>query len=99
MLNADEDTYVYVNVITASISTGLCVSRYDVFLYSHAMATLSYQPAPKLVDVSLLHKGGLGGGTPAGVAIAGANRHTRSILKHLNILSSPVPASTYGRPL
>ena len=59
-----------VNIITASISTGLCVSRYDVFLYSHAMATLSYQPAPKLVDVSLLHKGGLGGGTSAAHAEA-----------------------------
>src|SRR5665648_906763 len=44
--NSDEDTYVYVNVMTASLSTGLCVSRYDAFLYTHTTATLSYQETP-----------------------------------------------------
>jgi hypothetical protein len=63
--NADEDTYVYVQVMTTSASSGLCVSRYDVFLYTFANATLSYQVAPLLVQVSLLHKGGLTGGAPA----------------------------------
>lgn len=63
--NSDEDTYVYVNVISSSLSTGLCVSRYDAFLYSHTTATLSYQPSPVLVQVSLLHKGGIAGGAPA----------------------------------
>jgi hypothetical protein len=63
--NSDEDTYVYVNVITSNLSSGLCVSRYDVFLYSHATAKLSYQDAPVLVQVSLLHKGGIAGGSPA----------------------------------
>ena len=33
--NSDEDTYVYVNVITSSLSNGLCVSRYDAFLHAH----------------------------------------------------------------
>ena len=63
--NSDEDTYVYVDIITTSLSTGLCVSRYDVFLYSHTTATLSYQRTPALVQVSLLHKGGIAGGGPA----------------------------------
>jgi hypothetical protein len=63
--NSDEDTYVYVNVITTSLSTGLCVSRYDAFLYTHTTAKLSYQETPVLVQVSLLHKGGITGGASA----------------------------------
>ena len=63
--NSDEDTYVYVNIITTNLSTGLCVSRYDVFLYTHTTAKLSYQQTPVLVEVSLLHKGGIAGGAPA----------------------------------
>lgn len=63
--NSDEDTYVYVNVITTSLSTGLCVSRYDAFLYTHTTAKLSYQETPVLVEVSLLHKGGIAGGASA----------------------------------
>jgi hypothetical protein len=63
--NSDDDTYLYVNVNTASLSTGLCVSRYDVFLYTHTTARLSYQEMPVLVQVSLLHKGGIAGGAPA----------------------------------
>ena len=63
--NSDEDTYVYINVITTSVSTGLCVSRYDAFLYTHTTAKLSYQETPVLVQVSLLHKGGIAGGASA----------------------------------
>ncbi len=63
--NTDEDTYIYVNVMTASLSNGYCVSRYDASLNSHTTATLTYQSAPVLVEVSLLHKGGIAGGTPA----------------------------------
>ncbi len=63
--NSDDDTYLYVNVNTASVSTGLCVSRYDAFLYTHTTAKLSYQGTPVLVQVSLLHKGGIAGGAPA----------------------------------
>jgi hypothetical protein len=60
--NSDEDTYLYVQIITTSGSGGLCVSRYDVFLYTHTMATLTYQSAPALIQVELLHKGGIAGG-------------------------------------
>jgi hypothetical protein len=61
--NSDEDTYLYVNVMTAP-SGGTCVSRYDAFLYTHATATLSYRDRPVLVQVSLMHRGGLASGVP-----------------------------------
>lgn len=63
---ADNDTYVYLNVQTTSVPTGLCVSRYDVYLYTHTTAKLSYQAAPALLQVSLIHEGGLAGGSAAG---------------------------------
>jgi hypothetical protein len=63
--NSDEDTYVYVNVITATLPSGGCVSRYDAYLYTHTTATLSYQTTPVLVQVSLLHQGGIAAGAPA----------------------------------
>jgi hypothetical protein len=58
--NSDEDTYVYVNIITTAMPNGGCVSRYDAFLYTHATAKLSYHQQPVLVQVSLLHRGGIG---------------------------------------
>jgi len=64
--NADEDTYVYVNVVTGSLSTGSCVSRFDVSIDTHTTARLSYQPSNVLVQVSLLHKGGLNASAAAG---------------------------------
>jgi hypothetical protein len=60
--NSDEDTYLYVQVITTSGPGGLCVSRYDVFLYTHTVTTLPYQSASNLVQVELLHSGGIAGG-------------------------------------
>ncbi|PYR38030.1 MAG: hypothetical protein DMF90_04750 [Acidobacteria bacterium] len=60
--NTSEDTYVYINVITTSPSNGFCVSRYDAFVYSYTTAKLTYQATPALVQVSLLHKGGITGG-------------------------------------
>ncbi len=59
VLNTDEDTYVYVNVMTATMANGLCISRYDTYLYSHTTASLQYHDTPVLVDVSLMHKGSL----------------------------------------
>lgn len=58
--NSDDDTYVYVNIMTTSVSSGACVSRYDAFLYTHATATLPYGAQPALVQVSLIHRGGIG---------------------------------------
>ena len=68
LTNTDEDSYVYVNVITGSLSTGSCVSRFDVTVYTHTTARLSYQPSPVLVQVSLLHRGGISAGAAAGHA-------------------------------
>jgi hypothetical protein len=62
-VSSDESTYLYVNVITTSTST-LCVSRYDAFLYTNTAAPLPYHAAPVLVQVLLMHKGGLTGGSP-----------------------------------
>lgn len=65
--NSDDDTYVYVNIITTAEPSGNCVSRYDAFLYSHATAKLTFHDQPVLVQVSLLHRGGIG------ISISGAH--------------------------
>jgi hypothetical protein len=70
LTNSDEDTYVYVNIMTTNLASGLCVSRYDASLETHTTAKLSYQDTPVLVEVSLLHKGGIAGGAPAAHAEA-----------------------------
>jgi len=62
--DSDEDSYVYVEINTASVSNGLCVSRFDVSIMTHTAATLSYQDRPVLVLVQLLHMGGMAGGGP-----------------------------------
>jgi hypothetical protein len=62
--NSDEDTYLYVNVMTATMANGTCVSRYDAFLYTHATANLSYRDQPVLVQVSLIHRGGIATSAP-----------------------------------
>jgi hypothetical protein len=62
--NSDDDTYLYVNVMTATQANGTCVSRYDAFLYTHATANLSYRDQPVLVQVSLIHRGGIATSAP-----------------------------------
>jgi hypothetical protein len=52
------------------LSNGLCVSRYDAFLYTHATANLSYRDQPVLVQVSLMHRGGIGSSAPSAHAAA-----------------------------
>jgi hypothetical protein len=52
------------------VGGGTCVSRYDAFLYTHAAATLSYRQQPALVQVSLIHRGGIGSSAPASHAPA-----------------------------
>lgn len=63
--DSDDDTYLYVNINTVTASDGMCVSRYDVTLYSHTVSKLSYTASPVLLQVELLHKGGIAGGDPA----------------------------------
>jgi hypothetical protein len=76
LMNTDEDSYVYVNVITGSLSTGSCVSRFDVTVYTHTTARLTYTASPVLVQVSLLHKGGISAGAAAG--------HSASVVKSVS---------------
>jgi len=63
--NSDDDTYLYVNVMTSTMANGTCVSRYDAFLYTHATANLSYRDQPVLAQVSLIHRGGMATSGPA----------------------------------
>ena len=74
-LNADEDTYLYVNVMTATLGNGMCISRYDATMYTHTTAALAYHPTPVLVEVSLMHKGSLAAGASAA--------HAESVMRGL----------------
>jgi len=62
---SDEDTYLYVNVVTTSTNNGLCVSRYDVDVYANTAGKLTYGSTPVLLQAQLLHKGGLAGSAAA----------------------------------
>jgi hypothetical protein len=62
---SDEETYIYVNVVTTSTSNGLCFSRYDVDVNTNTTAKLSYGASPVPVQVTLLHRGGIAGGAAA----------------------------------
>ncbi|HUR35116.1 MAG TPA: hypothetical protein VM032_15035 [Vicinamibacterales bacterium] len=62
--NSDEDTYVYVTIMTSTMPTGMCISRYDWSINSTTEATLSYQRRPLLAQVVLARKGGLTGSMP-----------------------------------
>jgi hypothetical protein len=73
--NSDDDTYVYVHVMTTAMSTGFCFSRYDAYVYSNTTATLTHGSRPVLVQASLLHKGGLTG--------SGAGSHGESVVRTL----------------
>jgi hypothetical protein len=87
--NSDEDTYVYVNVMTTTLSSGTCVSRYDAFLYTHATANLSYRDRPVLVQVSLMHRGGVGTSTPAAHAAA----VTRGLETYVDLIVSQIQSA------
>lgn len=78
--DSDEDTYVYVRIMTTNASPAFCVSRYDTFLYTHTTATLRYQSTPVLVQVSLLHAGGISGGAPG----AHADTVVRNVMQDVN---------------
>jgi hypothetical protein len=83
---SDDDTYLYVNINTAKVSTGLCVSRYDVTIYSHAAAKLPHTESPVLVQAELLHKGGIAGGAPD----AHATGVTKGIIEYVDQFSTRI---------
>jgi hypothetical protein len=80
----DEPTYLYVNVMTAKMPNGICVTRYDVSLRTNTAATLPYQQQPALVEVSLLHKGGL--------AASGAAEHGSAVVKYVTQFATDIAA-------
>ena len=84
--NTDDETYLYVNINTVTASAGLCVSRYDVTLYSHATAPLAHTASPVELQVELLHKGGLAGGSPA----AHADSVVQNVLEYADQFASRV---------
>jgi len=84
--NTDDATYLYVNINTVTASAGLCVSRYDVTLYSHATAPLAHTASPVELQVELLHKGGLAGGSPA----AHADSVVQNVLEYADQFASRV---------
>src|SRR6185295_18592077 len=84
--NSDEDTYVYDNVMTTSVSDGTCVSRYDVCLYTHATAKLSYRDQSVLVQVSLMHRGGIGSSAPG----AHAAEVTRGLENYVDLFITQI---------
>jgi hypothetical protein len=73
--NSDEDTYLYVRIVTTAMTTGFCFSRYDAILYTNAMATPTYGSAQALVQIELMRDGGLAGG--------GASQHADSVVSSL----------------
>jgi hypothetical protein len=87
--NSDDDTYVYVNVMTTTLSTGTCVTRYDAFLYTHATANLTYRERPVLVQVSLMHRGGMGASAP----VSHAASVTRGLEEYVGLFVSQIRAA------
>jgi hypothetical protein len=82
--NTDNDTYLYINVNTTAMSTGFCFTRYDVYLYSHTTATMSYGARPVLVQVSLLNKGGITG--------SGASSHGEAVVRAIRLYAEQISA-------
>ena len=75
VLRTDEDSYLYIRVVTAITATGTCFSRYDATVYSYTAATMSYGSRPALVQVSLLNRGGM--------TASGAKGHGDSVVRAL----------------
>ena len=73
--NTDEDTYLYIRVMTAASTTGTCFSRYDAYVYSFTTASMSYGSRPALVQVSLLNHGGM--------TASGAKSHGEAVIRAL----------------
>ena len=66
----NEDTSVFLSVVTSRLPDGTCVSRYDASLVTQADATFPYLKGLVAVPVQLLHEGGMAGGSPASHASA-----------------------------
>lgn len=84
--NTDDESYLYVNINTVTAGPSLCVSRYDVTLYSNTAARLEHTAAPVLIQAELLRRGGIAGGAPAGHG-AGVQK---SVLEYVDLFVTRV---------
>lgn len=87
---SDEGSYVYLQVTTTVTPAGLCVSAYDVYLYTRTMATLPYQTSPVLVRAELLHNGGMTGGS----ASSHGDAMARSVKQLVDQVASRIRAAS-----
>ena len=87
--DTDDETYLYVNVNAVTASAGLCVTRYDVTLYSHTAAPLAHTSAPVELQVELLHKGGLAGGAPA----QNGDAVTKNVLEYVDQFAARIKSA------
>jgi hypothetical protein len=62
-------------LMPCSTTSGLCISRYDAFLYTNTAAKPPYGTAPVLAQLLLAHKGGLAGGS--------ADAHAQNVMNGL----------------
>jgi len=85
----NEETYVFLSVVTSKLPDGLCVSRYDASLVTQANATLPYLKGLVSLPVPLLHEGGMAGGSPASHASA----VTDALVKSANRFVSQIRAA------
>ena len=83
--DADDDTYLYVRIMTSTMSGGTCVSRFDWTIYSTTGATLSYQKSPLLLQVELARRGGLVGSAPA--------THGNDVMQQMGSTLGPIAAT------
>ena len=75
----NEESYVLLSVVTSRLPDGTCVSRYDASLVSQADATFPHLKGTVAVQVTLLHEGGMAGGSPAAHASAVVDALTKSV--------------------
>jgi hypothetical protein len=78
----NEDADLVVNVVTSKLPDGICVSRYDASLVSHADATFPYlKGTVAAVEVQLLRDGGMAGGSPGSHAAAVVDALAKSVTR------------------
>ena len=87
--NTDEDTYLYIRIVTAATTSGTCFSRYDALVYSYTAATLSFGSRPALVQVSLLNRGGL----TASAAKGHGEAVTRALTQYVDQFAAQIRAA------
>jgi hypothetical protein len=94
----NEETHVFLSVVTSKLPDGLCVSRYDASLVTQANATFPYLKGLVAVPVQLLHEGGLAGGSPASHASAVMDALVKSASRFVSQIRAAGVAPGVPRP-